>query len=86
MKPFGKGLMIAGAVAALVLSGNIQAKASDKAEGAVHCAGINSCKGHGSCAGAENACKAQNECQGKGWVEKSSAEECTEAGGTVVKS
>ena len=42
MKPFGNGLMIADAVGALVLSGHIQAKASDKAEGVVYCAGLNS--------------------------------------------
>ncbi len=84
MNNIGAGLVIASAVAALVLSGTVEARASDKTEGAVQCAGINECKGHGSCAGAENACKAQNECKGKGWVEKSSAEDCKTAGGTVA--
>ena len=53
--------------------------------GTIHCAGINACKGQGSCAGADNSCKAQNGCKGKGWVMVSSAEECTKAGGKVVK-
>ncbi len=86
MNALGKGILVASAVAGLVLSGSVAARAADKAGAEpVNCAGINSCKGHGSCAGAENACKAQNECKGKGWVETSSAEECTEKGGTIVQ-
>ena len=85
MNSFSKGIMVASAVASLVLSGAVVARAADKAGSEpVQCAGINACKGKGSCAGAQNACKAQNECKGKGWVETSSAEECTQKGGKVV--
>ncbi len=85
MKSFGKGIMVASAVASLVLSGAVVAKAGEtKGAEAVHCAGINACKGQGSCAGAENACKAQNACKGQGWVETSNAEECKEKDGEVV--
>ena len=52
----------------------------------MHCAGINACKGKGSCPGANNACKAQNECKDKGYVDVSSAEACTGAGGKVIAS
>jgi hypothetical protein len=80
-----RGFLIASAAAALVLGGQVGARAEEKAGGdVVHCAGINSCKGHGSCAGAENACKAKNACKGQGWVETSSAEECVKKGGKVV--
>ena len=85
MNSVNKGLMVASAVASLVLSGAVVARATDKAGSEpVQCAGINECKGQGSCAGAENACKAQNECKGKGWVETSSEQECIEKGGKVV--
>lgn len=85
MNSFSKGIMVASAVASLVLSGAVVARAADKAGSEpVHCGGINACKGQGSCAGAENACKAQNECKGKGWAEASSAEECTQKGGKVI--
>ena len=85
MNAFGKGMLVASAVASLVLSGAVGAKAGEaKGAEAVNCAGINACKGQGSCAGAENACKAQNSCKGQGWVETRSAEECKEKGGEVV--
>jgi uncharacterized membrane protein len=85
MNSWSKGIMVASAVASLVLSGSMVARATDKAGAEpVHCAGINECKGKGSCAGAENACKAQNECKGKGWAEASSEQECIEKGGKVV--
>ena len=46
MNAFGKGIMIASAVATLVASGSLTARAADKAGGdKVHCSGINSCKG-----------------------------------------
>ncbi len=79
-----RGMLIASAAAALLLSGKVVARAADKAGGEVHCAGINACKGKGSCAGAENACKAKNDCKGKGYVDVSSAEECKKAGGKVL--
>ncbi len=51
----------------------------------VMCAGINSCKGHSDCKTAKNDCKGMNSCKGMGWNAKASAEECTAAGGTVMK-
>lgn len=84
MKTIGKGALIATTAAALLLAGGVVARATDKAGAEVHCAGINECKGKGSCAGAENSCKAQNSCKGKGFVDVSSAEECTKKGGKVV--
>lgn len=86
MNTFGKGMMIASAVATLIASGSLVAQAADKAGGEkVQCAGINECKGHGSCAGAGNTCKGQNSCKGQGWIETSSAKECTDKGGKVVE-
>ena len=41
--------------------------------------------GLGSCSSANNSCKGQNSCKGKGWVMTSSAQECTQKGGTVAK-
>ncbi len=79
-----KGMLIASAAAALILAGNVVARAADKAGGGVECAGVNACKGKGSCKGAENACKGKNECKGKGFVDMSSADECTKAGGKVI--
>jgi hypothetical protein len=85
MKQSNRAILLATAAATLLLSGAVVAKAGDTAGGEVHCAGINECKGKGSCAGASNACKAQNECKGKGYVDVSSAEECTKKGGKVVE-
>ena len=51
----------------------------------VRCAGVNSCKGTSDCKTAKNDCKGQNSCKGMGWNLKSSAQECTSAGGTVLK-
>ena len=81
----GKGMLIAGAAAALVLSGQVTARADEKTGGAVHCAGINACKGQGACSGASNSCQGKNECKGKGFVKVSSADECTKKGGKVVE-
>ena len=78
-----KGILIAGAAAALILSGAVGARADEKSGGDVYCSGINACKGKGACAGAGNACAGQNGCKGKGIV-KSSTAECKEKGGTVV--
>ncbi len=85
MNSIGKGILVASAAAALVLTGQVVARAGEKSGGEVHCAGINACKGKGSCAGANNACKAQNACKGKGFVDVSSTDECVKQGGTVVE-
>jgi uncharacterized membrane protein len=85
MNSFGKGLLIASAVATLITSGSLVAQAADKAGGdKVRCAGVNECKGHGSCAGEGHSCSGKNSCKGQGWVETSAAE-CTQKGGKVVK-
>src|SRR5258705_3693429 len=81
----GKGMLIAGAAAALILAGNVSARADEKTGGAVHCAGINACKGQGGCAGADNSCKGKNACKGKGFVDVSSADESVKNGGHLVE-
>src|SRR4029077_18732492 len=79
-----RGMLSASAAAALVLAGNVVARATDKTGGGVECAGVNACKGKGSCKGAENACKGKNEGKGKGFVDMSSDDECEKPGGKVV--
>ena len=79
-----KGILLAGAAAALILSGAVGARADEKTGGDVYCSGVNACKGKGACAGGGNACAGQNGCKGKGIVKSSSAAECKEKGGTVV--
>jgi hypothetical protein len=83
MHPLGKGIMIATAVATLALSGSLTAMAQDKAKTDVKCVGANECKGKGSCKSAMNDCKGKNACKGKGFVETTSAQECTQKGGKV---
>ena len=78
-----KGILIAGAAAALVLSGAVGARADEKTGGDVYCSGINGCKGQGACSGAGHGCAGQNGCKGQGVV-MSSDKECTEKGGKVV--
>jgi uncharacterized membrane protein len=81
-----KGALIAGAAAALFLSGAVTARAEDKAGGdQVSCAGINACKGQGSCAGAGHSCAGHNSCKGQGNT-KTSAADCKAKGGKVVES
>ncbi len=81
-----KGALIAGAAAALFLSGAVPARAEDKAGGdQVVCEGINACKGQGSCAGAGHACAGKNACKGQGHT-KTSAADCKAKGGKVVES
>jgi uncharacterized membrane protein len=81
-----KGAFIAGAAAALFLSGAVTARAEDKAGGdQVSCAGINSCKGQGSCAGAGHSCAGKNACKGQGNT-KTSAADCKAKGGKVAES
>ena len=81
----GKGILIAGTAAALILSGQVSARADEKTGGEVHCSGINACKGQGTCAGANNSCQGKNACKGQGVVKVSSAEECAKKGGKVVE-
>jgi len=86
MNAFGKGFVIASAVATLVASGALSARAADeKAGGEVSCAGINSCKGQGSCSGEGHSCAGKNSCKGQGWVKAKSEKECTDKGGKVVQ-
>ena len=82
--------MIAASATALALSS--AAIAADKplpkqigANDTVKCYGVNSCKGTSECKTAKSECKGQNSCKGQGWVSKKTADECTKAGGTVVK-
>jgi len=80
------GIALAAAAAALFTLGMAgAAQAADDGMMGVHCAGVNSCKGTSECKTAKNECKGQNSCKGQGWVNKKSASECTQAGGTVVK-
>ncbi len=79
-----KSFMLAAATAALFAGGLTVTAAVHAEEAKVHCSGINSCKGTGACGGAGHSCAGKNECKGKGWVNTSSAEECTKKGGKVV--
>jgi hypothetical protein len=80
-----KGMLIAGAAAALIMTGALTARADEgKTGGDVHCTGVNACKGQGSCAGAGNSCAGKNACKGKGVLEMSAAE-CAKKGGKVVE-
>jgi uncharacterized membrane protein len=78
-----KSLLIAGAVATLLVTGAVNARA-DQSAGAdqVKCVGVNSCKGQSSCKSAQNDCKGKNGCKGQGFVPMS-AQECKDKGGTV---
>ncbi len=49
----------------------------------VQCYGINACKGQGACKSANNDCKGQNSCKGQGFVMETSADDCTNAGGST---
>jgi uncharacterized membrane protein len=82
-----KGMLLAGAVATLFLSGAVAAQAEEKAGGSmVKCAGVNACKGQSACGGGSggNACHGKNSCKGQGVVEMSAAD-CATKGGKVVK-
>jgi len=77
-------LAIAAAAAALFALGAAPLAAQAE-EAGVKCAGVNSCKGTSECKTAKSDCKGHNSCKGQGWVNKKTADECTKAGGTVVK-
>jgi hypothetical protein len=76
-----KGALIAASVAGMFAAA-IPSVA--KADGKVHCAGVNECKGKGACKSATGSCKGKNECKGKGWVEMTEAD-CKAKKGTVAK-
>jgi hypothetical protein len=83
-----KGAVVAAAVAGLFAANVAMADTHEggaKEAGKVKCEGINSCKGTGACGGADHGCHGKNECKGKGWVVTSSAKECTDKGGKVLK-
>jgi uncharacterized membrane protein len=80
-----KGMLIAGAAAALFLSGAVTARAEEKAGGdKVTCSGVNACKGQGTCAGGGSSCAGTNSCKGKGNLKMSEAD-CKAKGGKVVE-
>ncbi len=79
------GATLAATAAAMILAGGIGLTASPASAESVRCMGINACKGQGSCKTASNSCKGQNSCKTHGWVEQSSAETCTAAGGMVIE-
>ncbi|MEZ5502360.1 MAG: hypothetical protein R3E50_06765 [Halioglobus sp.] len=87
MKPMNKmsKLALAGAAAALFATALVPGAIADEASGSVKCMGINACKGESKCKTADSACAGQNSCKGHGWLVTSSAEECTQKGGTVIK-
>lgn len=83
------GLVLAGAAAAILASGFVSSAETTKAKthhnGMVKCEGVNACKGKSECKSGNNACKGQNSCKGKGWMHMKSADECTKAGGSMMK-
>ena len=86
MKSSLKGALIAATVAGLFLANGALAADDEKSEAkSVKCSGTNACKGHGSCAGAGHGCAGKNACKGQGWEKVSSAKECTDKGGKVLK-
>ena len=78
------GATLAATAAAMLMGGAISLTSAPASAAGIHCAGINACKGQGACKTASNSCKGQNGCKGQGWVEQSTAEACTAAGGTVI--
>jgi hypothetical protein len=78
------GATLAATAAAMLMGGTVSFTAAPASADSVQCSGINACKGQSACKTASNSCKGQNACKGQGWVEQSSAEACTAAGGTVV--
>jgi hypothetical protein len=83
-----KGAAIAGALAAMLAGGLVQAQPkTDKASSsAVKCNASNDCKGKGGCKSAKNDCKGHNACKGQSFTMASDAKECAAKGGSVVSS
>jgi hypothetical protein len=79
------GATLAATAAAMLMGGAVGLTSAPASADSVHCSGVNACKGQGACKSASNSCKGQNACKGQGWVEQSSAEACTAAGGTVIE-
>jgi hypothetical protein len=77
-----KGALVAASVAGLFAAA-APLVASAKADGKVHCAGVNGCNGKGECKSAANECKGKNSCKGKGWI-STSEKDCKAKGGTVA--
>jgi len=82
---FKSAIALASTAAALFAMGATVTSTAQAADMSVKCAGLNSCKGHSDCKTAKNECKGMNSCKGQGWNAKASAQECTSAGGTVLK-
>ncbi|MBX3626790.1 MAG: hypothetical protein KF892_17355 [Rhizobacter sp.] len=84
---FTSGLALATTAAALfsTLAAPVQAASHAGGDMTVKCSGVNSCKGTSECKTAKSECKGHNSCKGQGWVSKKSADECTKAGGSVIK-
>lgn len=76
---------MAATAAALLLGGMVSLNSAPAHADGVKCSGINSCKGTSSCKSATNSCKGLNSCKGQGWLEQSSADDCTKAGGKVIE-
>jgi len=78
-----KNALIASAVAMLLVTGAVNARAqSGTGTDQVKCVGANSCKGQSSCKSAQNDCKGKNACKGQGFVEMST-QACKDKGGTA---
>jgi len=79
-----KNALIASAVAMLLVTGVVSARAQEgTSTDQVKCVGANGCKGQSSCKSAQNDCKGKNACKGQGFVQ-TSAQECKDKGGTVA--
>lgn len=79
------GALVAAAAAGLLMAGCAHNGTMEmsKADGTVHCSGVNGCKGQTSCKSATNDCKGKNSCKGQGWLGMSK-EECDSKGGSVI--
>ena len=75
--------ILAAAVGAMFLTSPIfaQDSSSGASQASVKCVGGNSCKGQSACKGGNHSCKGLNSCKGQGFVQTSSAQECTDKGG-----
>jgi hypothetical protein len=81
------GLMFMANIAMAQENGSAGAGSTSSAQTAnVKCMGANSCKGLSSCKSAQHDCKGQNACKGQGFIKTSSAQECTQKGGTPASS